>query len=254
MNGALAALAAFWRDLMRSVRLFASFRTEASDPVGFYRLIAEDALALVGSVAPVAGRTVVDVGGGPGHYTAAFRAAGARCLLVDVDLDEIAVRGPDARDTIVGTAAQLPFADGSVDMVFSSNMLEHVRDPDLVRNELVRVLRPGGHLVLSYTNWLSPWGGHETSPWHYLGGRYAARRYARSHGTEPKNDFGTSLFAISVADGLRWARRRADLRLLDERPRYLPRCARFVLHVPGLREVVTWNLWQVFEKSTVTPA
>jgi SAM-dependent methyltransferase len=253
MSGVAAALAAFWRDLLRSVRLLTSFRTEQSDPAGFYRLIADDALALIGRVTPVAGRTVVDIGGGPGHYTAAFRAAGARCLLVDVDLDEIAVRGPDARDTVVGTAAGLPFPDASVDIVFSSNMLEHVRDPDQVRDELVRVLRPGGHLVLSYTNWLSPWGGHETSPWHYLGGRYAARRYARVHGVAPKNDFGKTLFAISVADGLRWARRRTDLRLLDERPRYLPQSARFVLRVPGLREVVTWNLWQVFEKRSVAP-
>jgi len=252
-SGVAAALRLSWRDLLRSVRLFSSFRTEQADPAGFYRLIADDALALIGSVAPVAGATVVDIGGGPGHYTAAFRAAGACCLLMDIDLDEIAVRGSDARDTVVGTAAQLPLRDDSVDIVFSSNMLEHVRDPDLVRNELVRVLRPGGHLVLSYTNWLSPWGGHETSPWHYLGGRYAARRYARVHGVEPKNDFGKSLFAISVANGLRWARGRTDLRLLEERPRYLPRWARFVLHVPGLRELVTWNLWQVFEKEPVTP-
>lgn len=241
-----------WRELVRSVRLFSSFRTEQKDPAGFYRLIADDALALIGRVTPVSGRTVVDIGGGPGHYTAAFRAAGATCLLMDIDLEEIAVRGADARDTVVGTAAQLPLRDGSVDIVFSSNMLEHVRDPDLVRNELVRVLRPGGHLVLSYTNWLSPWGGHETSPWHYLGGRYAARRYARVHGVEPKNDFGKSLFAISVADGLRWARGRTDLRLLEERPRYLPPWARFVLQVPGLRELVTWNLWQVFEKEPAT--
>jgi glycosyltransferase involved in cell wall biosynthesis/SAM-dependent methyltransferase len=252
-SGVASALKLSWRELLRSVRLFSSFRTEQADPAGFYRLIADDALALIDRVAPVSGRTVVDIGGGPGHYTAAFRSAGACCLLMDIDLEEIAVRGPDARDTVVGTAAQLPLRDGSVDIVFTSNMLEHVRDPDLVRNELVRVLRPGGHLVLSYTNWLSPWGGHETSPWHYLGGRYAARRYARVHGVEPKNDFGKSLFAISVADGLRWARSRTDLRLLEERPRYLPRGARFVLHVPGLRELVTWNLWQVFEKEPVTP-
>jgi SAM-dependent methyltransferase len=237
-----------WRDLMRSVRLFSSFRTEQTDPAGFYRLIANDAIALIERQRKVAGLTVLDIGGGPGHYTQAFRDAGARCVLIDIELEEIAVTGPESTDTLVGSAAQLPFADASVDMVFSSNMLEHVRDPDQVRDELVRVLKPGGLFVLSYTNWLSPWGGHETSPWHFLGGRYAARRFEKRHGVKPKNDFGRSLFAISVANGIAWARARRDLTLLDERPRYLPGWARFVLKLPGLREVITWNLWQVFEK------
>lgn len=235
-------------DLRRSVLLFTSFRTEQSDPVGFYRLIAEDAVALIERIRPLEGATVLDVGGGPGHYTRAMRDAGARCLLVDLELEEIAVRGPLAEDTMVGTAARLPFADGSVDIVFSSNMLEHVADPDQVRAELVRVVRPGGLFVLSYTNWLSPWGGHETSPWHFLGGRYAARRYARTHGSAPKNDFGRSLFAISVADGIAWARRQPHLALRDERPRYLPPWTRPLLRIPVLREFLTWNLWQVLEK------
>jgi len=239
-----------WQDLRRSFRLFSSFRTEQTDPAGFYRLIADDALALIEPHRPVDGLTVLDIGGGPGHYTRAFREAGARCVLVDVELDEIAETGPTATDTLVGTAAQLPFPDASVDVVFSSNMLEHVADPDHVRGELVRVLKPGGLFVLSYTNWLSPWGGHETSPWHFLGGRFAARRYEKKNGVKPKNDFGRSLFAISVANGLAWGKSRADLALLDERPRYLPRWAKVVLKVPGLREIVTWNLWQVFEKKT----
>ncbi|HHT8842886.1 TPA: class I SAM-dependent methyltransferase, partial [Burkholderia cenocepacia] len=70
---------------------------------------------------------------------------------------------------VVGDALRLPLADGSVDVVFSSNMWEHVPHPEAVADELLRVTRPGGLLFLSYTNWLSPWGGHETSPWHWLG-------------------------------------------------------------------------------------
>ena len=73
-----------WQDLRRSFRLFSSFRTEQTDPAGFYRLIADDALALIEPHRPVDGLTVLDIGGGPGHYTRAFREAGARCVLVDV--------------------------------------------------------------------------------------------------------------------------------------------------------------------------
>ena len=38
---------------------------------------------------------------------------------------------------------------------------------------MVRVTKPGGLVFVSYTVWWGPWGGHETAPWHYLGGRFA---------------------------------------------------------------------------------
>jgi hypothetical protein len=56
------------------------------------------------------------------------------------------------------------------------------------------------------------------------------------------------MFAASVADGLRWLRSRPDLEILELRPRYLPRWSAFVLRVPGLRELVTWNLWIVVRR------
>ena len=42
-------------------------------------------------------------------------------------------------------------------------------DPMGLIEEMIRVTRPGGLVYLSFTNWYSPWGGHEMSPWHYLG-------------------------------------------------------------------------------------
>ena len=63
--------------------------------------------------------------------------------------------------------------------------------------------RPGGPVP---HGGLGPFGGHETGLlWHYLGGARAARRYTRRHGHRPKNDYGSSLFDVSAADGLRWA-------------------------------------------------
>ena len=37
--------------------------------------------------------------------------------------------------------------------------------------EMLRVTRSGGTVFLSYTVWFGPHGGHETAPWHFLGGR-----------------------------------------------------------------------------------
>lgn len=232
------------RGVRRSVRLFSSFLVEQSDPARFYGELADDSVGLLLDWGSLEGRTVLDVGAGPSEFARAFREAGARYVPVDHDASVASV----ADGGIVGDAGRLPVADGSVDIVFSSNMWEHVPDPEGVADELVRVTRPGGLIFLSYTNWLSPWGGHETSPWHWLGGRRAIRRYTRRHGHPPKNRVGENLFRVSVAQGLRWARSREDVTVLVARPRYLPDWCEPLLRVPGVREVLTWNLLLVLRR------
>ncbi|CAB4963221.1 unannotated protein [freshwater metagenome] len=143
---------------------------------------------------------------------------------------------------------QLPFGDGSVDICYSSNVLEHVSEPWRMADEMVRVTRPGGITFISYTVWFGPWGGHETAPWHYLGGDRARRRYFRRHGHEPKNKFGESLYPVTVRAGLDWARTQTGAEVLDVIPRYNPRAARWLTRVPLVREVVTWNLVVVLRR------
>ena len=231
------------RGLRRSVRLFSAFLVEQSDPHRFYSELAQDSLELLQEHTDLAGRTVLDVGAGPSEFARAFRRAGARYLPVDHDAGV-----PSVRDGgIVGDALRLPLADGCVDIVFSSNMWEHVPDPEAVADELLRVTRPGGVVFLSYTNWLSPWGGHETSPWHWLGGERAIRRYERRHGHPPKNRVGDTLHRVSVKQGLTWAGA-ADAEVLAARPRYLPDACSGILRLPGIREVVTWNLLLILRR------
>ncbi|TWE12635.1 class I SAM-dependent methyltransferase [Rudaeicoccus suwonensis] len=232
------------RGIARSVRLFRAFRLEQSRPEVFYGALAADSIELLDEWTTLDSKVVVDVGAGPAEFAHAFRAAGARYVPVDYDPSVSSVRDGG----LVATAESLPFADCSVDVVFSSNLWEHVRDPEAVADEAVRVARPGGLVFLSYTNWLSPWGGHETSPWHWLGGERAARRYERINGHAPKNTVDKTLFRVSVAQGLRWAHGQPDVELLAARPRYLPDAARHVLRVPGVREIVTWNLLLILRR------
>jgi hypothetical protein len=104
-------------------------------------------------------------------------------------------------------------------------------------------------VFISYTTWYGPWGGHETAPWHYLGGRSAAARYERRHGARPKNDYGRSLFAVTVGSGLRYAAQVADATAVDALPRYNPSWSHWLLKVPALRELVTWNLVLVLRRT-----
>jgi len=236
--------------LRRSVRLLSEFRYEQPDPARFYGALAADTAAMVGDLwqaahgEPPAGRTLLDVGGGRGYFASAFADAGVRYIGVEPDPAEMHAAGPGpcrAPGAFVRASGMaLPFADDSVDICLSSNVAEHVPRPWQLGAEMLRVTRPGGLVVLSYTVWLSPFGGHETGLSHYLGGRRAAARYTRRHGHPPKNNYGSSLFAVSAADGLNWASGTGAV--LATFPRYHPRWAWWLTSVPGLREFLVSNL------------
>jgi SAM-dependent methyltransferase len=236
--------------LRRSLRLLSEFRYERSDPARFYRALAADTAAMVTDLwrgthgeAPV-GRTLLDVGGGPGYFAAAFADAGIRYIGVEPDPSEMHSAGPAlaaAPNSFVRASGMaLPFADDSVDICLSSNVAEHVPRPWQLGAEMLRVTKPGGLAVLSYTVWLGPFGGHEMGLTHYLGGARAAERYARKHGHPAKNYYGSSLFAVSAADGLSWAASTGAA--VAAFPRYHPRWAWRLTSVPVLREFLVSNL------------
>lgn len=234
--------------LARSIGLFRAFLVEQSDPDHFYSTLADDSIAQLQSFVPLDGRTVLDVGGGPGYFADAFRKAGAYYVGLDPDVGELSARGAPEPGMLRASGTALPARDGTVDVTYSSNVLEHVGEPWLMLSEMLRVTKPGGTVFCSFTPWFAPWGGHETAPWHYLGGMRARRRYIAKHGHEPKNRFGESLFPVTVGAAMRWARRQPEAQLVRALPRYHPRWAQWIVHVPGVREVASWNLALVLRK------
>jgi SAM-dependent methyltransferase len=232
----------------RSVRLFRLFLAEQADPETFYASLAEDAVQQVAEHGELGGRTVVDVGGGGGWFTTAFRARGAHCYLFEPDLAELHLRTAAPAGAVVADGYWLPVRDGGADVAFSSNVLEHVPDPMGLIEEMIRVTRPGGLVYVSFCNWYSPWGGHEMSPWHYLGAGYAARRYLRRHRRPPKHECGVNLFRVHVGPVLRAVRARPDVTIVEARPRYYPRWCRWLVRLPGVREVATWNLMLILRR------
>ncbi len=231
------------------MRLLSEFRYEQRRPDRFYGALAADTAAMVDDLwrathgEPAAGRLLLDVGGGPGYFASAFTGAGVTYLGVEPDPTEMhAAPSVDvgSGSFVRASGMALPFADDSVDICLSSNVVEHVRWPWRLGDEMLRVTRPGGLVVLSYTVWLGPFGGHEMGLTHYLGGARAARLYTHRHGHPPKNNYGSSLFPVSAADGLRWAR--SSGALVAAFPRYHPRWVWWTTSVPVLREFVVSNL------------
>jgi SAM-dependent methyltransferase len=234
--------------LARSVRLFRAFRQEQSDPGFFYSQLAQDAVNQVARHCELSERIVLDIGGGAGEFTAAFQSRGALCYLFEPDRDELLSRGTRPAGAVLADGYWLPVSDGVADVCFSSNVLEHVPDPEGFVGEMIRVTKPGGLLYLSFTNWYSPWGGHEMSPWHYLGAGFAERRYARRRGREPKHHVGRNLFRLHIGSTLRMIRARTDVEIIEALPRYYPRWCKALLLAPVLREIAAWNMLVIIRR------
>ncbi|AZM57587.1 SAM-dependent methyltransferase [Streptomyces sp. WAC 01529] len=222
---------------------------EQREPERCYTLLAKDAADQVEAYVKVKDRVVVDIGGGGGYFTEEFRRRGAQSYLFEPDLTEMTASGTKPPEgSVLADGYLLPLADEVADVTFSSNVLEHVDDPQTFLSEMVRVTRPGGLIYVSFTNWLSPWGGHEWAPWHYLGADRARARYERRTGKAAKHTLGENLFAHHVGTTLRQVRGRSDVDVVSARSRYWPFLAGAITKVPGVREFATWNLLLILRR------
>jgi len=219
--------------------LFKLFLAEKRDPDPFYRGLAERWVREFPF--ELEGLRVLDLGCGAGHYCRAMRAAGA--TVVPTDMSDEEIRRSSTGSPVGFVAAdgtRLPVKSGSFDGVVCSNMLEHTPTPEAIIAEIERVLGPGGWGWVSWTNWYSPWGGHEIVPLHYLGPRLGLKAWRRLKGEPRKNVPFVELWPTYVGRMMELVRQRPDLELVDAVPRYYP-SQRWILKVPGLREVATWN-------------
>jgi SAM-dependent methyltransferase len=128
----------------------------------------ERRLLLVRRWAPLENARILDVGCGVGMYTEQFRRFSSQ--VVGAEYDSAAAGAARARipGIAVTPAEHLPFASGSFDVVFSHEVIEHVRDDRLAAAEMVRVAGGGGRILLFAPNRLYPFETHG----HYWRGRY----------------------------------------------------------------------------------
>jgi SAM-dependent methyltransferase len=98
------------------------------------------------------GRRVLDAGCGVGMYVAAFRRFTDAVYGVDLDPEKIAQATEEIPNLLVASVEALPFADGRFDVVLSHEVIEHVSDDRAAVAEGVRVLKPGGRLVIYAPN------------------------------------------------------------------------------------------------------
>ena len=110
------------------------------------------------------GGTVVEIGCGTGDDAARLARLLPSGKVIGVDLSEAMVNEAQRRFADIGNlefvqagADSLPFADDSIDAVRVDRVLIHVPDPKAAIDEMLRVLKPGGRLVISEPDMSGCW-------------------------------------------------------------------------------------------------
>jgi SAM-dependent methyltransferase len=129
---------------------------------------------------------------------------------------------------------------GQYDLVVCSNVLEHLSRPERFIDSCHQLLTPTGKLYLSWTNWLSPWGGHEFSPFHYLGARRGHLLYDKVVKRKRNHTPFENLYPTYIGSVLKRIRASPNLEILRAAPRYYTEFS-FLVRVPAVREFLTWN-------------
>jgi SAM-dependent methyltransferase len=207
----------------------------------FYQLQARDAITWLQKkgVTPGPALTVLDLGCGFGDFGGELARLGCRVTLAD---DE---------SYVLPEYSHLPFRRfnidqddfgslGQFDLVICSNVLEHLPRPERLLASAHLLLNPTGKFYLSWTNWLSPWGGHEFSPFHYLGVSRGHWIYDKLVGKPRPHTPFKNLFPTRIGSVLRTLKANPHIRIARIAPRYYPEFA-FIVRLPLAREFLTWN-------------
>lgn len=99
------------------------------------------------------GARVLDVGCGAGHLMRLLRDR-KRANVTGLDFSSWACERLRAEgfDAVVGSLPRIPFPDGSFDVVIATEVLEHLDRPERTLEEMARVAKPGGLLMVSVPN------------------------------------------------------------------------------------------------------
>lgn len=221
-------------------RLMLQYLGHRDDP-SFYEFQARDAIHWLErwGVQLGAQTSALDLGCGHGVFGAALAKRGCQVTFSD-EFEGLLPELAGSRFKVCNIDKDDLTQLGKFDLVICSNVYEHLAKPDQFLQNIGAILNPEGRLFLSWTNWLSVWGGHEFSPFHYLGTRRGHLIYDRFSKRPRKHTPYVNLFPTYIGETIGKIRRNPDLKLLKAAPRYYPEFA-FLLRLPVLREFLAWN-------------
>jgi len=145
-------------------KTFAEWEFEQSKRLNRYYLPEIDLLK------EIQGKTILDIGAGSGGKTTFYALNGAK-RLTGIDTEERFIMqardfasSKNARniDFIVADAEEMPFQNASFDMCVMNDVFEHLSKPEVVLQEVNRVLKPHGKVFINSPPYFHPYGAHLT--------------------------------------------------------------------------------------------
>jgi 2-polyprenyl-3-methyl-5-hydroxy-6-metoxy-1,4-benzoquinol methylase len=228
-------------------KLIAQHLRNRDDPT-FYTFQAQDAINWIrrGGVTIGSGTKALDLGCGHGIFGAELRRQGCQVTFAD-QWKELPPEIADSPFKQINLDQDELAGLGEYDLVICSNVLEHLARPDRLLNSAQTILKSGGFFYLSWTNWLSPWGGHEFSPFHYLGPTRGHKIWDRISKRKRMHTPYENLFPTYIGSVLKKIRGNPQLRVRKIAPRYYTELS-FLIHIPVVREFLAWNCALLLER------
>lgn len=143
------------------------------------------------------GKKLLEIGAAVGtHLIAGRKNYGIEAFGIEPSEDEfspfkeissILMKENNLPESIIqdGVGEAIPFPDNSFDLIYSTNVIEHVKDPKKVFSESFRVLKPGGFLQFIIPNYFSFWEGHYGIFWPCITNKFLGKLYVKLIGKNP---------------------------------------------------------------------
>lgn len=115
-------------------------------------------MSLVKRIHEAGAKSILDVGCTDGFLSQKFRAMGLYTIGIDASASAVETARTRADEAYVADTGKeaLPLPDGKVDLIWAGEIIEHIFDTEFFVEELLRVTKPGGRLILSTPN-LGAW-------------------------------------------------------------------------------------------------
>jgi len=243
---------------LRTLALFRALLVRRRDPDLYRRIVLTDTMNQVVGKSPIYNRNVLEISDFGTLYAGGFIERGARVVRMRRELNP-AIPNNRVNSTVTSeslnsdasyTVQRIPALDKTFDLVFGTNVLSSVKNPNALIDEIVRVTRPGGSIYLQNATWFSHRGRRGISPWHLLPGDLAGRRDTHKNARARRHSELDNSFPMRISAVMHSLRADPRLVVVSAHPRYLPERFGWLLRVPVLNELVTINLVVKLERTS----
>ncbi|MFA5841405.1 MAG: class I SAM-dependent methyltransferase [Candidatus Paceibacterota bacterium] len=111
------------------------------------------------------GKTV-DVGAGRAKYKNYIKKYAESYMTVDDLSSDYQFDAKETKPDVISSVFNMPFEDGSFDTVICTEVLEHVEDPFALMKEISRILKKGGHAIISSV-WIAAYHKEPKDYWRF---------------------------------------------------------------------------------------